>query len=153
MPRGGRRPGAGRKPKSAREHAVTGDAGRRGRVLQLPAAAPIDTAPAAVDEFDAPNDLTLEERLVWVSLAPHAFAARTLNKATAYAFKMLCRDILLENEQRQGAEKGTANHRGVRQRIAAELLAFNLRPCGKAMEVPADEQSVLASPLQRFIKR
>jgi hypothetical protein len=153
MPRGGRRPGAGRKPKSVREHAVTGDAGRRGKVLQHPGVAPIETAPVVVDEFDAPNDLMADERVVWVELAPHAFQARTLNKATALAFRMLCRDIVLERELGQTNKKGTADHRGVRQRVAAELLAFNLRPCGKAMEAAAPEQVAPANPLSRFLKR
>ncbi len=139
---GGRRPGAGRKKKTAAERFVDGNAGHRGRVLTHPSA-PEPPAPAAIDEFDVPDDLTVDERNVWLSLAPHAFKNRTLTKATALAFKVLCRNIVLE--RRFGVsvmDAGSASHRGLIQRVDAELEAFGLRPvAGKPMAdaMPAEE--------------
>jgi hypothetical protein len=129
---GGARPGAGRKPKSAVERAITGNPGRRGRLLPHPSAVPVPGV-APIDEFDAPNDLSPDERNVWLELAPFAFAARTLTRATSFAFRLLCKNIVLERLYAASvADKGGANHRGL-QRVDAELLAFNLRPCGKAI--------------------
>src|SRR5687767_5910866 len=89
---GGRRPGAGRKPKTALEQAITGDPGHRGRVLTHPSGGSVPVV-APIEEFDAPDDLTMEERHVWSELAPHAFAARTLTPATSFSFRLLCRNI------------------------------------------------------------
>jgi hypothetical protein len=83
---GGQRTGAGRKSKAAIEHWLAGSKSRAGK----------PAARVTVDEFDAPNDLTTEERNVWLRLAPHAFKARTLTPGTEYQFVMLCRNILLE---------------------------------------------------------
>lgn len=139
---GGRRAGAGAKPKTALEHAITGDAGRRGRVLNHPSSSDAPaTALVEVEEFDAPDDLTMEQRHVWLKLAPHAFKARTLTRATELAFSMLCRNIALEKRYAESVtDQGSANHRGLIQRIDAELSAFNLRPAGKPIfeaEAPA----------------
>lgn len=89
---------------------------------------------AQVDEFDAPNDLTVDERNVWLRLAPHAFKARTLTPATEYQFVMLCRNILLERRIAVDPDQvGGANHRGIIQRIDAELARFCLAPMGKPL--------------------
>lgn len=134
---GGRRPGSGRKPKSEAARALDGNAGHRGRVLQHPKAAEVP-APAplpVVDETDAPNDLNTEERLVWLELAPHALANGTLTKATSLAFRLLCKNVVLERLYAASVnDRGGANHRGMIQRIDAELLRFNLAPCGKRLE-------------------
>ena len=148
---GGRRPGAGRKPKSSLIRAVTGHPGHRGRVLSHPSAGHVPVV-APVDEFDAPSDLTTDERNVWVELAPFAFANRTLTRATSFAFRLLCRNVVLERSYASSiADKGGPNHRGLIQRIDAELLAFNLRPCGKAMYEAAPEAP--ASKLDRFLNK
>ncbi len=111
----------------------------------------MDTAPEAITEFDAPNDLTTDERNVWVELAPHAFKARTLTPATAFAFKLLCRNVVLERQYAQSVtDKGTANHRGLIQRVDAELLRFNLAPNGKVHEIP--EQPAAAQPINPLAK-
>lgn len=154
MPRGGSRPGAGRKPKPAIERAITGNPGRRGRVLEHPGATEA-TAVAEVDEFDAPDDLTMAERHVWLELAPHAFKKRTLTKATSLAFGLLCRNVMLERGLAAGPTMGGADHRGLIQRVDAELLAFNLRPCGKAILEGAEESAARQppNPLSRFTSR
>lgn len=86
----------------------------------------------AFDEFAAPDDLTADERKIWLKLAPHAFKARTLTQATAFSFELLCRNVLLERAMAKDAElMGGANHRGIIQRIDAELLRFDLSPNGQ----------------------
>jgi hypothetical protein len=146
---GGRRPGAGRKKKSDLERTITGDPGHRAKVLAHPSAPIV----APVEEFDAPNDLTTDERLVWLGLAPFAFANRTLTKATALGFRLLCRNVVLERAIAADVEqRGGANHRGMIQRVDAELLRFNLAPCGKPMYEAQSEQPA-ANPLAQFLAR
>lgn len=135
---GGARAGSGRKPKEAALRVLHGSATRAERTQ----AAPI------VDEFDAPNSLTTEERNVWLELAPGAFAARTLTRATAYAFVLLCRNVLLEQRLRADEEKcGGADHRGILQRVEAGLTAFAIRALGKPMK---DDAPKVADPFDEF---
>lgn len=144
---GGGRPGAGRKPKSSVLHGLDGGAGHRAPASSLPAAAP----PVPVDEFDAPNILTTEQRLIWLELAPHAFAARTLTKGTMAAFGMLCVNVLIVRQLATGALAGSADHRGMQQRVDASMSAFSIRPCGKALYEA--ETQTKKNPLDRFLKR
>ena len=146
---GGYRARAGRKALTEEQRALGGNAGHRGRVLSHPSA----PAPPVVDEFDAPDDLTTDERNVWLKLAPHAFQAGTLTKATSLAFCVLCRNIVLERTYMASVgERGTANHRGILQRVEGGLDAFQLRPQGRRMP-SADPVAKPASPLSRFLKR
>lgn len=145
---GGRRPGAGRKPKSAYLRALDGGAGKRPAKSEAPPPPPA----AAVDEFDAPNDLDMETRHVWLELAPEASKKRTLTKATALAFKILCRNVVLERQYALSVtDRGSANHRGMIQRVDAELLAFDLRPCGKPI-YDGEEQVAPANDADAFRK-
>jgi hypothetical protein len=119
---------------------VTGDAGGRGRVLAHPSVPPVALV-VAVEEFDAPNVLTLEERHVWLELAPHAFKAGTLTAASALAFVLLCQNVI--RERKYGAsltDCGGSSHRGLIQRVEGGLEAFDLRPRGKPMTAPAVAQ-------------
>jgi hypothetical protein len=126
--------------------------GHHGRVLQLPVVGQMPVT-ASIGECDAPDDLTLPERQVWLELAPHASQNRTLTKATALSFRLLCRNIVLERELATSAEhRGGANHRGVLQRVDAELLRFNLSPCGKAI-YEAEPEAQPVNPLAKFLKR
>lgn len=126
---GGARAGSGRKPKDAATRWLEGSARTK---------AAAKSAVPVIEEFDAPDDLTRDERLVWLDLAPHAFVARTLTRASAFAFKLLCRNIVLERALSQDAEeRGRANHRGIIQRIDAELARFCLSPMGKPLMVDA----------------
>ena len=139
---GGRRPRAGRPRKTEAEHFVTGDAGRRGRVLTHPNAGGGLPAPPVVEEFDAPDELTTDERLVWMKLAPFAFQNGTLTPASSVAFVLLCQNIVRERKYGQSLmECGTANHRGLIQKVEGGLDAFDLRPKGRAMPAVASAKA------------
>lgn len=87
-----------------------------------------------VEEFEAPDDLTMEERHVWLRLAPHAFKARTLTPGTADAFSDLCRNrVLMLKLGLDGDKAGTADHRGLIQRVEAQMKAFLVSPMGKPL--------------------
>lgn len=92
----------------------------------------------------------MEQRHVWMELAPHAFAARTLTKGMMAAFVMLCRNVLIERGLAASHFAGNADHRGMIQRVDGEMAAFGLRPCGKAIYEPESEQAAPANPLSRF---
>lgn len=147
---GGRRPGAGAKPKSARDRAISGVPAHRGRVLaHLPAA-----APAPVEVFDAPADLLPAERVIWVALAPFACEQRTLTKATSLAFRLLCRNIVIENEMALAADaRGGSDHRGMIQRVETGMLRFNVSPCGKALYEAPLTSAASVNPLEKFLRR
>jgi hypothetical protein len=146
---GGRRVGSGAKRKSAIEHAITGTiaAGPRGVVLTHPSAP--DVAP--IETFDPPASLRGKARGVWLALAPSAFEARTLTRATEVAFVILCRNVALEQKLASGKySAGRANHRGMIQRVDAELTKFCLSPFGKPTY--AAQPVAPANPLERFTK-
>jgi hypothetical protein len=131
VPRGGRRVGAGRKPKN-----------RTANVLQHPSSAvrpPSTNEASAVEEFDAPNDLAADERLIWLKQAPFAFANRTLTRATALAFERYCKLVVLERNEAKSSGMGGPNHRGLVKQINALELQFLLAPAGKAM--PGSDRS------------
>lgn len=123
--RGGRRIGAGRKPKP-----------KPARVLAHPSAPvvpPSTNEPSPVEEFDAPNDLTADERAVWLKQAPHAFKNRTLTRASAMAFERYCKVVMMERAEANSSARGGANHRGLLKQINAYELQFLLVPSGKPM--------------------
>jgi hypothetical protein len=151
MPRGGARVGAGRKPLKAVEKDVMGNPGRRARVLAHPGAGHVAVV-APIVGVEAPEDLTSEERAVWVSLAAHALAARTLTPATALGFRVLVRNVVLEHYLATGEDRGGPNHRGILQRVDAELLRFCLAPFGKAI-YEAEPVATPVNPLEKFLKR
>lgn len=147
---GGRRPGAGRKPLDARTRDITGNAGHRGRLLPYPGldAPPV---PPPSQPFPCPDTWSPAERGVWAELAPHAFANRTLTPATLLAFRVLVRNVLLERTLAESPMfQGGPNHRGLLMRVDAELLRFNLAPCGKPLTEP-EQAAVPVNPLARFL--
>lgn len=140
MPRGGRRIGAGRKPKL-----------KTAKLLQHPsasAAPPTTNGSSSIEEFDAPDDLTMDERAIWLKQAPHAFANRTLTRATALAFERYCKVVVLERNEAKSSGVGGANHRGLLKQINAFELQFMLAPAGKAM--PSVDRHALADPDDAF---
>jgi hypothetical protein len=144
MPRGGRRPGAGRKPKPKTGSDLA-------RVLLHPSS-PVpttnDTSP--IEEFDAPNDLLADERHVWLQQAPHAFKARTLTRATALAFERYCKVVVLERNEAKSSGVGGANHRGLLKQVNLYELQFLLSPNGRAVTEPAE--ATTAAPESKLAK-
>lgn len=162
MPRGGARPGSGRKRLTAEEKAARKAArlaAQQARVLtpQFGGVAPPSssdpaTEMAPIEEFDAPDSLTFDERQVWLRQAPHAFRNRTLTKATAVAFERYCRMVARESiEARSSAAEGP-NHRGLRREINALELQFLLSPNGRPMVEPMPASPAVPVPagLSRF---
>jgi len=109
-----------------------------------------ENATKSIEIFDPPIDLLGHDLEVWKSLAPLAFAARTLTRSTALAFELMCRNIVIAKRLTLDVEKaGGSDHRGMVQRVDAEMLAFNLRPCGKAMYEPVVVEAAV-NPLAKF---
>lgn len=162
MPRGGRRPGAGRKPKSAKQHFLTGNAGKRGLELvpktrdELEAGEPETAPPVLV----MPEDLLAQEgeRAYWTRYAPQAVAAGTLTVQTVGGFVMLCQvaaraDRMWEDIEREGltySDEGIIKahpllpaYRGLVQRheslLQRYLLAAMAKPDGAAAPKPKED--------------
>lgn len=110
---------------------------------------PTTNPPSPIEEFDAPNDLTAEERAIWLKQAPFAFANRTLTKATALAFERYCKVVVLERNEAKSSGVGGPNHRGLLKQINAFELQFLLAPSGKAMPT-TDLQPAAADPDDAF---
>jgi hypothetical protein len=95
----------------------------------------------------------MDERHVWMELAPHAFKARTLTPATSLAFRMLCRNVVIERELRMGLQdRGRAAHQGIIGKIEGALQRFNLAPVGKAMAPESSQTAKPANPLEKYLK-
>lgn len=134
MPRGGKRIGAGRKPKN-----------KTAKLLRHPSAQtpPTTNGPSPIEEFDAPDSLSMEARHVWLHQAPHAFLNRTLTRASAMAFERYCEIVVLERNERRSSGVGGANHRGLLKELRALEERFILAPLGKAM--PSSDRAPDAS--------
>jgi hypothetical protein len=144
---GGRRVGSGKKRKSDLEHAIAGTTSARGVLLTHPSS----TAIAPIEAFDPPATLRGKALRVWLELAPLAFEARTLTRSTEVSFVMLCRNVALERKMAATRGAGGANHRGMIQRVDAEMAKFCLSPFGKPM-YDAAKPATSTNPLDRFTK-
>lgn len=148
MARGGARPGAGRKPKPKVLTAQFGPSG----VAPAPVIPTTNELPP-IEEFDAPDSLTFEERQVWMKQAGHAFQNRTLTKATAMAFERYCRMVVRERIESLSSAAEGPNHRGLRREINTLELQFGLTANGKGIAmVPAAQASQPESKLGRFVR-
>lgn len=164
---GGRRVGAGRKPKSLAEQALSGWAGKRKPRGQQQSDA--RTAAASLPILPPPDDISDAARRHWLRLAPDAAAHRTLTPHEAFAFQELCEAIVWRDRlKRQIEEDGLTfesrhvehqaagadreeiiesreikkhpllpDHRGWQQRVEAGMARFKLTPMGKEV-VPAE---------------
>ena len=147
MPRGGARPGAGRKPKDAALAKLHGS--QRTSVVRFPSAPQKSAAVAqtAAGPVNCPEELDYAAKAVWANLAPHALAAGTLTVGTSASFAMLCRQVVLEKALSLGRDAGLASHRGMMQRVEAGFVRFALVPMGKPMARPAEAD---ADPFAEF---
>lgn len=121
-----------------------------------PVPPPGDAREAVVmtDDYPAPDTLSPEARQVWWQLAPLAVKRKTLTKSTAFSFELLCRNVVLEREiAKDLSQAGGANHRGIIQRVDAELLRFDLSPNGKPHGEAAEAAPKPKSPLEKLKER
>jgi hypothetical protein len=149
---GGRRIGAGRKPKTAREHWLTGDAGKRGLALvERPADAgapkakrrPQKEPSAAVAVIGAagevPSELEPPEAVFWERWAPRAKVNGTLTEDTTPGFVLLCQTAADAQQCRaeiysrgivaaRTAMKETGNDDEAMEVVTVELRAHPLWP-------------------------
>lgn len=132
MPRGGARPGAGRPRKDAAAAKLHGTR-PRSSVVQFPGTSSEEIAHAAVptDEVAMPPGLPPQAKTVWKRQAPFASAAGMLTPATAMAFGMYCRAVVIERRLGSGPEAGGSNHRGMMQRVEAGAVRFGLTGTGR----------------------
>lgn len=138
---GGKRFGAGRKPKSA-------------SVLQHPSVPPPNQEPIQepVEEFDAPDTLEMEARHVWLRQAPHAFKNGSLARSTSLSFERYCKLVVAEVNEGKGSGVGGSNHRGLLRQINELERQFGLTATGKGLKKPATPQvnQPAAGKLARF---
>jgi len=140
MARGGRRPGAGRKPRS-----------KTGIVLLHPSIPPASALLAPPAEITIPATLDPEERAIWDERAPHAIAFGTLDAASVAAFARYCQIVVLERHEGKSSGRGGSNHRGLLKQLDAFELRFLLSPNGRPMPQRAGAVETLpASKLGRF---
>lgn len=146
MPRGGRRPGAGRPRKTTAEKQLSGWSGKRDSKAAQRAALKEAAAEAPVVPIPRPEALTLEQAAVWAELAPHATALGTLTPASSMAFRDLCEAIavkraLLSQILMEGWTVGLppkahpllTRYQGIYQRVEAGFTRFGLSPMGEEM--------------------
>lgn len=156
---GGKRVGAGRKSKTKAERKLTGARSRT---------AAKDAGAGAGAAVPMPKDLLPSQAAVWRELAPHATSAGTLIPATVWAFRDLCEAIVLRRQMaaqleldglmvnvvKVDEETGDryslgdpkahpliTHERGMRVRVEAGMLRFNIAPMGKSVakvDVPED---------------
>lgn len=87
-----------------------------------------------MDEADAPNDLTMEERRVWLELAPFAIQNGRFSPATADAFKAGCRWIAIERAcVASVTDRGSATHDRAMKWASRFYAEFSLTPSGRPM--------------------
>lgn len=138
--------GAGRKAKDAAARALDGNAGHRGRVLPHPSSPAVpETVPVPkLDESDAPDDLKMDERQVWLELAPVAVSRGVdLSETKGLPFRILCQNVALCRRYAASvAEAGSPNHRGMIQAVDRELPRFRLVDIGGKAIAPAPKPAV-----------
>lgn len=150
MPRGGHRPGAGRKPK-----------GQEGNVLTMPdrkvrVQPPIPDLPESdrVALSEAPLGVSEAARALWHQWAPQALAERTLTPATAAGFAQLCQQwayvtSLAKKIDHLGPDTKEAipymiGYLKLAQRLDASLARFKLTAFGKP--AVSDKPKAAANP-------
>ena len=163
MPRGGRRVGAGRKPKQKRPTLTLVNSRRDPAPAPPPAAADVDVDELAVP----PSDLTPAERDVWRSCAPLALEAQTLTPATAVGFRELCTVAALTyaiadsiNVARSAKEpspyaiaEGLKLYPKYAQRLDGLLARFKLTAFGKPVDGAAKPTAAAVNPWAEVAKK
>lgn len=142
MPRGGSRPGAGRKPKPAK---VVGMDGKpRADVLPPSMQGAEAVAPPVVsDLLEPPADLSEPRKAFWRTWAPQAVAAGTLTGETVLGFRELSEQYVIKSELAQVIESKVAGWDDslklwikVTQRVDSSMARFKLTALGKSAATP-----------------
>ena len=167
MPKGGRRVGAGRKPR-ARGVLLAMDGTRRTDVLPpalQPAPSSSTRAPRSLAK--PPADLSAPRKAFWRTYAPHAIAEGTLTAATVVGFRELSEQWVLKEDLARVIEAAAAEpvagddlalviarkrdaadalkaYVKLAQRLDATLARFKLTASGKA--APAEKPKAAANP-------
>lgn len=176
MPRGGARPGAGRKPKSGRQHFLAGDPTKR--KLGTSRARAIDDSGEAAPTAPKRGALVMPQALLpteaeqawWQLLEPEARVAGTLTTQTVAGFVLLCQvaarvGLLWEQIERDGClvdkSNGSGAHplwtpyRGLVGRLESLLQRYGLAAMSKSVEpaTPAtpDRRDSEAEALRRLM--
>lgn len=118
---------------------------RQRSVVPFPSPA-IVVAPTPAPPVDVPGGLSVKAAAVWSREAPFAIEARTLMPATAEAFALFCRAVVLELKLSKGKTAGGASHRGMIAAVTAGRLRFGLSPNGKPVAAPAKD----VDPFEQF---
>lgn len=164
MPRGGRRQGAGRKPKSVTHSELSGNAAKR-KLSLVPPTREGSTDASPVDPLVMPVDLLTQEgeQAYWARYTPVAQAAGTLTAQTIGGFVLLCQiaaraDLMWEDISREGmtwtldgvmkAHPLLPAYRGLVQRqeslLQRYLLAAMAKPDLGASPKPKDDDDSAA---------
>jgi hypothetical protein len=155
MPRGGQRPGAGRKP-----------IGKRAIVLRigsksLKQVVPEPLSPVEVAGLlDPPPDLDKEAEKVWRKWAPSAIEQSTLVPATLSGFRELCEQMTVKRAlwlrmcdlgiATSEADRLLKRYEKMAQRVDSSLARFRLTPFGKAVDSGA-KVSPASNPWARIV--
>lgn len=103
MPRGGSRPGAGRKPKGSKVVGMDG----KPRADVLPPSMQTAVVPAPDSPLiEPPADLSDARKAIWRTWAPHALAEGTLTEATASGFREFTERMAVKNRLWAQVEEG-----------------------------------------------
>jgi hypothetical protein len=152
VPRGGRRQGAGRKPKTPKQHFLSGNAGKRKLALVPSSREELGASEAESDPEPAlvmPVDRLAQdgEQAYWAMYADQAVAAGTLTTQTVGGFILLCQiaaraDRMWEDIEREGftwSDEGVIKahpllpaYRGLVQRHESLLQRYLLAAMAKA---------------------
>lgn len=146
MPRGGKRPGAGRKPGPAKGVVLDLDGKRRPPKTELP---PAVSPEERAGLMEPPADLPDGAKACWRTWAPQALEERTLTAATEPGFREMCRRMAIVQDldnRIQTIGVGTQDslpylreRRGQASQLNASLKDFKLSAFGKpaTSETPA----------------
>ena len=96
-----------------------------------------DAAGEAPAQVDVPAGLPPKAAAVWRREAPFALTAGTLTAASADAFALHCRNVVLELKLSKGGKAGGPSHRGMIAAVTAGRLRFGTSPNGKPLAQPA----------------
>lgn len=163
MPRGGARPGAGRKPTRKKKAGVVLSLSGERIDTSVPPRASSREHDEVTNLVDPPKKLPKDQREFWKTYAAHAIEHGTLSPGTVAGFRELCEQFAFKEKlaasiRRKGAatlDAQTEMRAYIRlaQRVDASLARFKLTSFGKAVEsIPVPKQKP-ANPWAQVAKK